>query len=501
MISRRSFLGAGASAVALSTFRASSVLAGTSTQWDQLRQRLHGQLVLPSDAAYATAKQLDLVQFDVINPQAIAYCANPADVALCLQFAQDNGVRIAARSGGHSLGGYSTTTGLVIDVSRLNSVTVGNGTVSLGPGAELVDIANSLAPYGLAISGGYCPTVAVGGYLQGGGIGPLTRDVGIASDKVTAAQVVLANGQVVTASPQNNSDLYWAIRGGGGGNFGVVTSYEITPSAVTQVAIANLSWSYDDAVDMLDGYAQWLVDAPRTIGGAATIVLADAAAGNTPAPAVLMVSAGTATERDSEISRLISLTGAPTSQVTDVVPYQGLMMGLWGCATDTVAQCHRVGASAQGVLPRAALGLQRGRLFNAQIPRSAWEQAVSVLDAERLAGQAHVLEVVALGGAADDLSRTATAYVHRGSLLTTSFIADIGAPPASGAATAVAQQWVDAGFAAIDPYSNGETYQNFIDPALSGWQQSYYAENYTRLVAVKANYDPSGVFAFAQSIR
>ena len=150
---------------------------------------------------------------------------------------------------------------------------------------------------------------------------------------------------------------------------------------------------------------------------------------------------------------------------------------------------------------RGEPGLQRGRLFNAQIPRSAWEQAVSVLDAERLAGQAHVLEVVALGGAADDLSRTATAYVHRGSLLTTSFIADIGAPPASGAATAVAQQWVDAGFAAIDPYSNGETYQNFIDPALSGWQQSYYAENYTRLVAVKANYDPSGVFAFAQSIR
>ena len=126
---------------------------------------------------------------------------------------------------------------------------------------------------------------------------------------------------------------------------------------------------------------------------------------------------------------------------------------------------------------------------------------MAVFDTGRLAGQTHVLELLPLGGAANDLARTATAYVHRDSLFTTGFIADISAPPASGAATAVAQQWVDTGFAAVDPYSNGETYQNFIDPALADWQQSYYAENYARLVSVKAKYDPSGVFAFAQSIR
>jgi hypothetical protein len=490
----------GAGAVALAAVRANSVFASTSVAWNQLRQHLAGQLVLPSDAGYATAKQLDLMQYDTVNPQAVAYCANPADVALCLKFGQDNGVPFAARSGGHSLGGYSTTQGLVIDVSRLNAVSIGAGTVSIGPGAQLVDITNTLGPAGLAISGGYCPTVAAGGYLMGGGVGPLTRQLGIASDKVTAAQVVLANGRVVTASPQENSDLYWAVCGGGGGNFGIVTGYSMTPSAVSQVAIANLSWSYDHAVDMLDGYARWLVDAPRTIGGAAVVMLADAAPGNTPAPSILMVSMGSPTELNNEVSRLISLTGAPASQFTDVVPYPALMMGLYGCATYTVAQCHRVGPTPEGLLPRSAFGLQRSRLFGAPMARSGWEQAVATFDTARLAGQAHALEVIALGGAANDLGRTATAYVHRDSLYSTNYMVGVAVPPASETQQATARQWVDTGFAAIDTFSNGETYQNFIDSALGDWKPSYYAENYPRLSQAKAKYDPSGAFTFAQSI-
>jgi FAD binding domain/Berberine and berberine like len=507
LINRRSFLGAGASALALSALGSSPVLADSRTAadsripWDRLGDLLQGQLVLPSDAGYATDKELESLQFDVISPQAIAYCVSPADVALCLKFAQHNGVRFAARSGGHSLGGYSTTQGLVIDVSRLNSVTLGGGTVSMGPGAESVDIVNALAPSGLAVSTGYCPTVAAGGYLQGGGLGPLTRQAGVAVDNMTAAQVVLANGAVVTASDGLNSDLYWAIRGGGGGNFGIVTSYDVTPVALTQLGLVSLSWSYDSAVDMLDGYARWLVDAPATIGGAATVGLTDAAAGNVPAPAVLLLSSGTATELSSEVSRLISMTGAPTSQVSSVVPYQALLMGVYGCAAFTVAQCHLAGSGPQGVLPRPLLGLQRSRYIRESVPRSGWEQAVATLDTGRLTGQSHILEVIALGGAANDLDRTATAYVHRDSLFIVSYLAAISQPPVSSTAAAVAQQWVNAGFAAIDPYSNGETYQNFIDPALAGWQQSYYAENYPRLVAVKAQYDPAGAFTFAQSIR
>lgn len=502
MISRRSFLGgAGSVALATTAFPSSAARATSGIDWNQLRDNLQGQLVLPSDTDYGTAKQLDQIQFDDINPQAIAYCASTADVALCLKFAQDNGVPIAARSGGHSAGGYSTTMGLVIDVSRLNSITLGNGTATLGGGAQLVDVTSQLAPSGLTISGGFCPTIAVGGYLHGGGVGLLTRSIGIASDKVTAAQVVLASGKVVTASPRENHDLYWAIRGGGGGNFGIVTSYTITPTPVTQLAVGTLTWAYDEALDMLDGWSQWLPDAPRTIGGGITITLADAAPGNTPAASILLASVGTSAELDTEVERLIGLVGsAPAAKNVAAAPFQAVMMNFYGCGSSPVEQCHRVDATPEGQLPRPAFGVERGRLFSQAMPRDGWAKALAVFDTERIAGQNHQLQVTALGGAANDLPRTATAYVHRDSQFVVNFLASNFVAPVSDEAKAAAGRFADNGFAVLDPYSNHETYQNFIDPRLEDWRNSYYAENYPRLTLVKATYDPHNVFRFAQSV-
>jgi hypothetical protein len=498
MISRRSLLIGGAGTLAMTALTPDVVFAATRTAWAGLRQRLHGELVLPRDAAYATARQLAYLQF-ASNPRAIAYCVDSADVALCLKFAQNNGLPFSVRSGGHSFGGYSTSRGLVIDVSRINAVTVGDGRVSLGPGAQMVDISSTLAPAGLAISGGQHPTVAAGGYLQGGGIGLLTRHIGIASDTVRAAQVVLANGDIVTASPQQHSDLYWAIRGGGGGNFGVVTKFVLTPTPISQLAVATVQYSPDHAVDMLDGYTRWLVDAPRSIGGAARVILADAAAGNAPTPVALLGSPGGVEELDAEVQRLISLTGAPVFQRVDVLPYQAIMMASYGCTTVTVPQCHFVGQNPAGTLPRIPLGLQRTRLFSGPVDRSVWEQAMAVFETQRVAGQMHNLEVLALGGAADDLERNATAYVHRGSLFSADFLVQ-GNQPQTDADIDAGKQWVTAGFNAIDPHSNGETYQNFIDPALRDWRESYYAENYPRLARIKAKYDPHRLFTFAQSI-
>lgn len=501
MISRRALLGAGSAALSLSALRTGSVFADGGAPWDRLRSHLHGTLVLPSDGAYATAKQLDLMQFDHISPQAVAYCVCAADVALCLAFAQDHSLPVAARSGGHSLGGYSTTPGLVIDVSRLDSITLGEGTATLGPGAQNVDILNALAPSGLAVTGGAGPTVAAGGFIQGGGLGFLTRSLGMACDKLTSAEVVLANGRVVTASPSEHTGLYWAIRGGGGGNFGIVTSYTVTPSPVTTVATATLVFGYDRALDMLDGYARWLVDAPRTIGGAAVVTLANAVEGAVPVPVIRLVSTGTGVELENELGRLLALTGPPLSRSTAALPYQSLMMGVYGCATRTAQECHRVGSTSWGQLPRPAFGLERSRMFPAPMPRSGWAGALAVFDTERAAGRTHQLQVLPLGGAAADLGRTETAYVHRDSLYTTNYLVSIQGPSASDADKAGGRRWVDGGFAAIDPYSGGETYQNFIDPALQDWKRSYYAENYPRLAAVKAAYDPYRVFRFAQGVR
>ncbi|WP_406421814.1 FAD-binding oxidoreductase [Streptomyces sp. NBC_00842] len=505
MINRRSFL-AGAGGVALATTALSGAAkAATSapgTKWSRLADSLQGRLVLPSDGDYQRAKQLFQVQYDATSPQAVAYCSSTADVARCIGFAEANSIPVAARSGGHSAGGYSTTQGLVIDVSGLNSVVLGDGSARIGPGAQLVDIANTLAPAGLGISAGYCPTVAAGGFFQGGGMGLFTRSIGIASDKVTSAQVVLADGRTVTASPDCHSDLYWALRGGGGGNFGIVTSYTVTPSELTDVAAVNLVWTFDQSLDMLDGWTQWLADAPWTIGSGVNVTLTDAGPGKVPTAGVFLGSVDTGPAFDAEIARLISLVGRPPAyQQKFTAPYQSVLMSLYLCSELTVAQCHRADTSAEGKLQRPAFGTWRSRLFERTMPREGWAKALEVVDGNRFAGQMRQLQISALGGKANTLSRTATAYVHRDSLFSASFLTSNAAAPVSDEAKAAAWQFVDAGFAVIDPYSNGETYQNFIDPRLPDWQRSYYAENHARLAGVKEKYDPHRFFRFAQGIR
>jgi hypothetical protein len=218
-------------------------------------------------------------------------------------------------------------------------------------------------------------------------------------------------------------------------------------------------------------------------------------------PAIRLVSTGTAAQLADEVGRLLTLTGPPASRVDAVMPHRSLMTGVYGCATKTTEQCHRAAElHPEGQLTRPAFGLERSRMFKTPMARNGWAAALAVFDADRQAGQIHQLQVLPVGGAASDLARTATAYVHRDSLYTTNYLATIpSSPTAEG--RAAARLWVDRGFAAIDPYSSGETYQNFIDPALKDWKRSYYAENYPRLAATKALYDPYGLFKYAQSIR
>ncbi|GID94049.1 FAD-binding oxidoreductase [Amorphoplanes digitatis] len=498
MINRRDFLRTGsAAALALGLLPDGP----RSSVWDELERRLRGELVLPSDPGYGTARQLELAQFDAVGPRAVAYCAGTADVSLAVRFAQQHGLPVAVRSGGHSYGGWSTTPGLIIDVSRLNAVTVGPETVTIGPGAQNVDILNTLAPHGLVVSEGGCPTVAAGGFLQGGGFGLLTRPLGMACDAVVSAEVVLADGSVVTASPREHGDLYWGIRGGGGGNFGVVTSFTVTPHAGDRMAVATLSFGYDQAVDVLDGVSAWLPDAPRTIGGGAYLVQPDAAPGSVPVVSVMLASRGTAAELTAQADRLVAMTGAPAGRQEFALTYQALMMTVFGCADLSQEQCRRSEKTATGVLTRPAFGLERTRLSGAPFTRGGWDAVLSAFDADRRAGQSRYLDLHLFGGAANDPARTDTAYVHRDSLFSVNYRVHIADPAADTAeARSVARRWVDRGFATIDPLSNGETYQNWMDPALKDWRQSYYAENYPRLARLKSAYDPYRFFRFRQGV-
>ena len=502
-VDRRTLFRAGAGAAVLAT------LAGTSfadeakkIPWGDLATRIKGTLVTPSDAAYTTAKQAYYSQFDVINPQAVAYCVSAEDVAECVKFAKANYITATARSGGHSSAGYSTTTGLVVDVSRMNSATSISATSAVfGAGIQLVDATNALAPQGLAVPGGLHPTVGLAGYLQGGGFGFLTRSEGVGCDNLLGAEVVLASGEIVRASETTNADLFWALRGGGGGNFGIITRLKVKPVAITGLVNFSLTWAWEHAAKVVAGWQRWIVDGPRQLGAQFNIVMPDAAPGAVPLVSVSGAWSGDPTQAAAVVDALVSAVGkAPATRRVQALPFQDAMMEWYGCAGKSVAQCHRTGTTTEGVLARGNFLLTRTRMYSAAQPESAITAELAAFDANRRTGHTRVLSAAAFGGKANDVSRTATAYVHRDtqfSLIAATTL-PVGSP--STADRDAAKTWVNGVFNALDPTSNHETYQNFVDPSLVSWRTAYYAENYNRLLTVKNHYDPGRFFKFAQSV-
>ena len=504
---RRTFLryGTASAVVAGVGVTAPWALADSTPPWSKLSGRLSGPLVLPGDSGFAAAEAVYFNHFDTPAPAAVAYCTSESDVSACISFAQEHGVASVPRSGGHSHAGFSTTTGLVIDVSRLNAVSLSAGhggpLVTLGPGTHLVDALSALAPKGYAIVGGSCPTVCAGGFVQGGGYGLLARGHGMSCDRVVSARVVLANGKVVTASEQENPDLYWALRGGGGGNFGIVTEFQVRPVAITQLSEYALTWPFADSLAVFEAWQDWVATAPAALGGGFSLSASPAYPGGIP---MLSVSGGWSDNLDALnacLDHLVAAAGAPTTRSARTYTYQEAMMSTYGCGTLTAEQCHVVGTTPEALLPRNNYLAVRNRMFSRPMPADVSAAVVAAFDTSPPAGHTRLVNGAALGGVINDLDRTETAYVHRTTrfqLILVDTIPDEANPDAADQASANA--WNAQVFDLIDPVCNGESYQNMPDPALSDWRRSYYAENYPRLTAVKRAYDPYGFFTFPQAI-
>jgi FAD/FMN-containing dehydrogenase len=502
MISRRELLRGGLGTVGLAVLGGPLWTSHAATSWDRLRRALAGDLVLPGDPTYATALQLDNGFFDAIQPAAVAYCASVADVRACLRFAQDQGIATAVRSGGHSAAGYSTTTGLVLDVSRLNQVSVGAASVTLGPGAQGVDILAALTPAGLSAITGNCPTVCAGGYLQGGGIGPLARKFGVASDHVVSADVVLADGRFVHCSDHCEPDLFWALRGGGGGNFGVVTRFELLPTNTTRMVTFSLVWPGAQAASVIAAYLPWLRDASHDLTAAAALVNQNAAPGSQP---IAVVSGGWLGGDPAGLTplldELVSAVGAaPLNRRVVDQSYHDALMAQYGCSTLTVDQCHRIGTDPTALLPRHSFVVERGRLIDDVLSDAAIGQAVSAFLADPVDGQFRVLSIAGLGGQINAVAESATAYPHRDAQFYVSFTTGLNSFMPTPDERAAAQMWADGGFAVAARYGDGQGMVNFIDPRLPDWRRAYYAGNYDRLVRIKRHYDPHDFFRFPQSI-
>jgi FAD/FMN-containing dehydrogenase len=477
-------------------------MSRNSPKWDRLRARISGDLVLPSDANYPQARQLASAQFDNIYPQAIANCKNANDVRECVLFAQHYNVHTAIRSGGHSFIGASSTRGLVINLSRINHVMPGSSTVRVGPGARAVDIVTALTPYGITVPGGFCPTVCPGGFLSGGGMGWQFRKYGPACDRVVSAQVVLADGRVVTCSEREHENLYWALRGGGGGNFGVVTDFELAPTHEIRVGYFTLTWPWNQADHVLSCFQQWAANTSPDLAPRAGVLLADAKPGAVAKVMVTGVHFDTAEQLQTDLGLLTNIVGAPpATRMVDELAYDKAMMRQFGCESSSVAQCHLTGTNPEAILPRSAFTLNRSRMFDNAVPQSGFDKILAAFDANRTAGQYRYLGFLALGKNANLLAPDATAYVHRNAQLHGVFTVGLEStfPPADECAAA--RSWVRGGLDAMDLYSDKHTYVNYPDLDLTDWTSAYYGQNYRRLGEVKRRYDPHNFFRVPQGIR
>ncbi|MFJ8312266.1 MULTISPECIES: FAD-binding oxidoreductase [unclassified Streptomyces] len=478
-----------------------STAASPPPTWPALARSLDGRLIRPGDADYATARQLYNTRFDNQRPDAVAYVAHEADIQECLAYARATRTPVAVRSGGHDYAGWSSGTGrLVIDVSRLNGVDA-DGTI--GAGARLVDVYTELSKSGRAIPGGSCPTVAVAGLTLGGGHGVTSRAYGLTCDSLTSVTLITADGRKLTASEQQHPDLFWALRGAGNGNFGVVTGFGFRTHEAPQGVTAYLTWPWRQAQGVIEAWQEWGPDQGDEIWSAAH--LAGAAGGGTPTVNVAAFSIGSYGDLRNALDRLADRAGAPDASVSlHRTGFQDAMLLYAGCSAFSRAQCHLPGAtpgrSPQGVLQRETYAA-RSDFYTEPLPADGIRQLlIRTEEFTRIAasdnGGEGTVVLTALGGAVNRVAPDATAFVHRTSRVLAQYVAS-WRPGTAGAAQ---QSWLARTHEALRPHASGAAYQNYADPSLTDWRTAYYGTAAPRLAELKQQYDPDRLFDFPQAL-
>ncbi len=434
-----------------------------------LRDALDGELITPDSAAYDDARRPALARYRGVRPLAVADCASVRDVARTLAYARHSGTHVVPRGGGHCFAGRSSTTGLVLDLSRLDTVTVGpGGQVTIGAGARLAQVYDGLHQAGRAVPAGCGPTVGIAGLTLGGGLGLLGRCHGLTCDNLLSAQVVLADGRVVDCDTEREPELFWALRGAGGGQFGVVTALTFGTVAEPRATRFELRWPAAAAPDVVAAWQDWAPVAPDDV----TANLALIAEPGQP----LRVEVFGAALRPAEAA-LVTLAGlVDRVGIRPEVRHQSL----------TWRELKRALAGPEPYRPvRTA---SRSEFFSRRMPVAGIAALIDALTSGAPPGRRE-LNFTALGGAYNRVAAAATAFAHRGER----FLLEHVGPDGD-------DRWRDRSWALAHPYGSGRVYPNFPDPALRDWAAAYHGANVERLRAVKRRYDPERLFRFPQAI-
>lgn len=448
----------------------------------QFKTGLRGELIQPTDAGYDDARKVYNAMIDR-RPRFIARCTDVADVVTAVNFARENDVLVAIRGGGHNGAGLGVCDdGLVIDLSRIKYARVDPGarTVRVGGGCTWGDVDHATHAFGLATPSGIVSTTGVGGLSLGGGVGNLTRTCGLSIDNLLAADMVLADGRFVTVSAEENQDLFWAIRGGGG-NFGVVTSFLFKLHPIGTIVGGPTLWPLERAADVLRWYRKFITAAPEDLNGWFAFITVPPAP---PFPEHLhlkkmcgVVWCYTGPERNAEKTfEPIREFGSPALYGIHAMPFPALQS-----AFD----------------PFYPPGLQW--YWRADFVNELSDKAIAQHEkyASELPTPHSTMHLYPIDGAARRVGKNDTAWSYRDATWAQVMVG-VDPDPANNDRIIA---WTKDYWEALHPHSAGGAYVNFMMDEGQERIKATYRDNYGRLVAIKNKYDPTNLFRINQNIR
>lgn len=468
--------------------------------WTALAASIAGTLALPGATSYAEVKLTENPRWDAAMPLGVLSATSAADVATAIAFARKYRLPVALRSGGHNYPGYSAGgapgTGvppsLIIDTRPMDSITFdASNNVTIGAGASLASVYDTVGTRGRALAGGSCATVGIAGLTLGGGIGVLVRAYGLTIDSLTEATIVTADGKVRTASPTRNADLFWACRGGGGGHLGVVTALTFATVPAPQVTMYALSWPFASAAKVIAAWQDWASTADPRIWSTLKLL-------NGPKyglqPGLFMSGTwlGAPSDLSAQFAPLFAAAGNPASNLHGTHTYHDAMMSYAGCAGIPAAQCT---TAPGGKLVRESFGATSHIAYD-KLDASGIQQIIDrVVAAKSIPGVREAgISMDALGGAVTRLAPDATAFPHRSAIASIQYTATFP----DGTDPAPLDAYVRGFRAAMTPHWGDGAYVNYSDASLSNPAASYFAGNAVRLETVRAKYDPTGFFTQPQ---
>ena len=421
--------------------------------WEALQRTIAGEVLTPESPGYDAARKPAIARFHDVRPQAVVRCAAPEDVLAAAAV----GLPVAARSGGHCFAGRSTTTGVVIDIGPLDDVSVADGLATVGAGARLGKVYDALLEHGVTIPAGCGPDVGIAGLTLGGGLGIMGRRHGLTSDSLIGATVAVG-GRLVECDEQHEPELFWALRGAGGGRFGIVTSF--TFRTVTAPEATAFDLRFTDAASLVEAWQAWAPDAPDELA------------------ASLVITAGPDPDEPPDVKVFGAMLGSRAETET-------LLSGFDPESAELVHGTHReVKRHLAGTGgPVEGIPYNRSEFFRERLPVDAVAALIERFEAGRRPGETRELDFSPWGGAYNRVPVDATAFAHRDArfLLKHAAVLEPGMAP---------DGWVDRSWEIVHPWGTGGVYANFPEPGLP--DSAYWGANTERLSADARRWPPAG---------